>query len=261
MRWSLIFGILLTCVPPSSYGQDAKQTNAETGTSMDENSAESTTVQITGVRNPEWKPYKFMLKGVETFEKKHSLAPSSELRFILLPRRDDVDMHGLKLSLEADRFNIPVPLAENNTFILPINAEARDANAELYLNRTIRSIKWFPHIRTPNLQPNERRLGDLRLECEVIWAIENETIPFAARMFVRAVGGPCGFSKGTFSFTEPKTIISATMTSGERRLKLPISDDGRDFTPPLHDKSWNDESRIYLEQKEPNRPNSGLPSE
>lgn len=202
------------------------------------------------MRNADWKPYKFMLKGVEAFEKKRSLAPSAELRFILLPRRDDIDMGGLQLSLRGDNFSIPMPLGDDNTFVLPISVEARDADAELHLNRKVRSIQWFPHIRSRNLKPNERRLGDLRLECEVIWAVEYETIPFAARMFVRAVGGPCGFSKGTFSFTEPKPITSATLTSGERSVKLPISDGGRDFTPPLHDKSWSDESRIYLEFKE-----------
>lgn len=204
-------------------------------------------VQVVGMRDPEWKSYKFMLNGVAAFEKKRALAPTAELRFILLPRRGDVSMQGLKLQLAADNVNIPVPLDSNNTFILPLDAEAKNANAELHLNRKMGSVQWFPYIRSAELKPGQRRLGDLRLECEIIWAIDYETIPFAVRNMIRAFGGPCSFSKGRFSFRELRTLASATLVSGARKLKLPVSEDTNQYTPPLHDKSWGDDSYVELE--------------
>jgi hypothetical protein len=205
-----------------------------------------TAVHVAGMRDPAWKPYRYMLNGVAAFEEKHALAPTAPLRFVLQRWRPDVSMEGLSLTLSAENVDIPIPLAADNTFVLPVDEQAKNAGAELQLNRKMGSVHWFPYIRSAGLKPGQRRLGDLRLECETIWAIDYETIPFAARNMIRAFGGPCGWSKGRFSFHEAQPIVSATLVSGERRLALPVSASAYEYTPPLHDKSWNDESVVEL---------------
>lgn len=59
----------------------------------------SSVINVKGVRDPDWKPYSAMVKGVRRFEEKHDLAPAAELRFILVPRRSGVDMNALQLRL------------------------------------------------------------------------------------------------------------------------------------------------------------------
>ena len=206
----------------------------------------TSSVEVKGIRDPEWKSYKSMLSGMDVFDSKHELAPNAELRFILLPRRPDVVMQGLALTLDGGDTSIPIPLAEDNTFVLPRLAGAKNSELELYLNRKAKSVRWFPHVRTRLLLPTQRRLGDLRLECEVLWGVDKNTLPFFARNSIRALGGPCNFSKFKISFQEPRKLVSATLVSGDRRLSLPVSNNGESFIPPLHDKAWNDDSLIDL---------------
>lgn len=67
-------------------------------------------VNVKGIRDPDWKPYSAMLKGVKRFEEKHGLAPTAEVNLILQPRHADVDMHTLRLRLEDDETSSQIPL-------------------------------------------------------------------------------------------------------------------------------------------------------
>ena len=206
----------------------------------------TSSVNIKGIRDPEWKPYSAMLKGLHRFEEKHALAPDATLRFILQPRRADIDMNALQLRLESDEASAAIPLEEKNLFTLPVTQDPLHAKADLTLNRKAGSVRWIPYIRSATATDTSRRLGDLRLTCEVHWAIDRDTLPFAMRTTLSALGGPCNFvsQKGTYSFTEPQRIIAATISFNGKTEAVPFS--GFSFTPPLRDKDWSDDSMIEL---------------
>lgn len=203
-------------------------------------------VNVTGMRDPDWKPYSAMLKGVARFEEKHALAPAAELKFILEPRRPDVDMSALQLRLESDEAGLAIPLGERNIFTLPVGQGPLYATAELALNRKAGSVRWIPYVRSAGTSDTRRRLGDLRLACEVHWAIDKETLPFAMRTAMSALGGPCNFvsAKGTYSFAEARPISGATISFGGKTAPVPFS--ASSFTPPLRDRDWDDDSVIDL---------------
>lgn len=207
----------------------------------------ATSVNVKGIRDPDWKPYGAMLKGVSRFEEKHALAPVAELKFMLQPRRADVDMRALELRLDGEDVSVPIPLGENNIFTLPVYPGSHDAKAELTLNRKSGSVRWIPYVRSPASSDTRRRLGDLRLACEVHWAIDKETLPFAMRTTMAALGGPCNFvsAKGTYSFSEPQRIASATISFDGKTDAVPFK--GQSFTPPLRDQAWSDDSVIELQ--------------
>ena len=119
------------------------------------------------MRNPVDKSYRRMVEGMELFEKRHRLAPDAALRFKLLPRHRDTDMRDIQLEIVADSFIAPVALAPDNTFTLERRAAALKENASVRPNRKAKTMTWRAEIRTPGLPPDTRRLGDLRLECEV----------------------------------------------------------------------------------------------
>lgn len=202
-------------------------------------------VIVKGMRDPEWKPYRAMLKGVEKFREKNA-SSTAKLRFILVPRRPDVSMEGLELWLESGQGRIKIPLENGNIFALPVGESAVDANAELTINRKAGSVRWLPYVTSASTTTTTRRLGDLRLTCEVHWAIDRDTLPFAARTTISALGGPCNFisKQGSYSLFESQPIVSATINFNGRSEPVPTSDSS--FTPPLRDKSWNDESVIEL---------------
>ncbi|OBV41571.1 hypothetical protein [Janthinobacterium psychrotolerans] len=206
----------------------------------------TSSVNIKGIRDPDWKPYSAMLKGINRFQEKHELAPAAELRFILDPRRADIDMNALQLRLESEEAGQAIPLGEKNIFTLPVEQGPLYAKADLTLNRKAGSVRWLPYIRSATATDTSRRLGDLRLTCEVHWAIDKDILPFAMRTTLSALGGPCNFvsQKGTYSFTEAQRIIAATISFNGKTAPVPFG--GYSFTPPLRDKEWSDDSVIEL---------------
>jgi hypothetical protein len=228
------------CVPTkastSPQGQEA-QSDPDT----------NSVINVKGIRDPDWKPYSAMLKGVRRFEEKHDLAPAAKLRFILVPRRAGLDMNALQLRLQGGEVSLEIPVNAENIFTLPVDPELVQDKAELTLDRTAGSVRWLPYVKSPATTDTVRRLGDLRLACEVHWAIDRETLPFAARTAISALGGPCNFvsQKGRYSFSENRRIIRATISLNGRTESVPVS--GYSFTPPLQEQRWSNDSMIELQ--------------
>jgi hypothetical protein len=225
----------------------AVQAHADTDQAVEQAGQEAAaSVSVKGMRDPDWKPYSAMLKGVKRFEEKHALAPGAELRFILEPRRADVDMHAIALRLESDEAGMAIQLGEGNIFSLPVVQGPLYEKAELTVNRKAGSVRWIPYIRSAATSDTIRRLGDLRLACEVHWAIDKDTLPFAMRTAMGALGGPCNFvsQKGTYSFAEPRRITAATIRFEGKSAPVPFS--GASFTPPLREQDWSDDSVVEL---------------
>lgn len=225
----------------------AVQAQADTAQAMEPSVHDAAaSVNIKGIRDPDWKPYSAMLKGVKRFEEKHGLAPDAQLRFILEPRHADVDMHAIALRLESDDAAMAIPLGERNIFTLPVEQGPLYEKAELTVNRKAGSVRWIPYVRSAAASDTIRRLGDLRLACEVHWAIDKDTLPFAMRTAMGALGGPCNFvsQKGTYSFSEPRRITAATISFNGKSAPVPFS--GSSFTPPLREQDWSDDSVVEL---------------
>ena len=214
---------------------------------MQPDPAAASVVKVNGIRDPDWKPYSSMLKGVRRFKEKHDLAPNADLRFILVPRGSGVDMSALQLRLQGDKASLATAMTQGNIFTLPVEPELAQDKAELMLNRKAGSVRWLPYVRSPMTTDTVRRLGDLRLACEVHWAIDRETLPFAARSSISALGGPCNFvsQKGTYSFSEPRRIVRATISFNGKTESVPVH--GHSFTPPLRGRNWSNDSVIDLQ--------------
>ena len=151
---SLCYAAALTLACDCAFAQQAVADTAQKD--------EQIVVQAT--RDPVDKSYAKMVKGMDTFEKMHQLAPDATLRFKLLPRAPDAQMDGIVLKIVGDTFSIPVELAPDHTFALERNQQAIDERAAVMINRKENSMTWRTEIRTPGLPHNMRRLGDLRLE-------------------------------------------------------------------------------------------------
>lgn len=204
-------------------------------------------VEISGVRDPDLKPYRTMLKGIAAYEANHGLAPNANLRFILKPQIADAPINGIEMRLVGDETSIPILVVGDGTFTLPKDERAAEENAELVLNRKKHSMRWRPFIRSPDVDPDARRLGDLRLECQILWAVEYDDIPFLVRNAFRLAGGPCKSSNIGVFFAAPRRIVAASISSGDRRETVRIGKSKLSFAPPLHDRSWSDDALIEFE--------------
>ena len=131
-------------------------------------------IVVIGYKNAEGKLYANMLKGLDAFSKHHGLAPNAELRFLLRPRGQAATLEGITVNISGESEFAPIKVAPDGTFSLPKISSPVDDDAELVLNRKRGEVVWRPYVRSPGTTEDSWRLGDLRLECEVGWAIERE---------------------------------------------------------------------------------------
>src|SRR5262245_59903984 len=232
-------------------------------------------VAVTAVRKPVDKPYRRMLSGVELFEKRRHIAPSATLRFKLLPRHRETNMEAIDLQIVGDCFATPVAVAADRTFSLERSVLALKENASVRPNRKAGTMTWRAEIRSPGLPPDTRRLGDLRLECEVgmqAGLISNYR-PFLFGLldpFLKEGPEYCRRTEPRYLFFAERPIFGVTLVAGERREALPVErlyagasrdpkwrEDlaycdcevlvDRTYFLPLGDASWPDDTRIEFE--------------
>jgi hypothetical protein len=182
-------------------------------------------------------------------------------------------MNGIELEIVGDSFAIPVELAPDNTFTLQRHQDALKESASVRPNRKAATMTWRTDIRTPGLPPNTRRLGDLRLECEV--GMEAALVSNnATSLFRWLVDGPQYCNRTNphplYLFFADRPVFSVALVAGARRevlsvdnlyaaasrnpewrAELPYCDCevlvDRAYTLPLGDQSWPDDTLVEFE--------------
>jgi hypothetical protein len=228
-------------------------------------------ITVTSTRDPVDKSYRKMIRGMERFEREHALAPQATLRFRLLPRARNMDMHGITLKVVGDHITVPVPVAEDNSFVLPRNEQALREDAAVIANRKTTRLTWRAVVTTPGLPPGTRRLGDLRLECLV--GMEAGLVSNSSPLFgwiSNALTTPeqvCNSADGNFLFFTERPLFSVTLRAGNRTEILPFhmlyagGDQTPDMLPycdcqvlldrtyyaPIWDRSWPDDTLVSFE--------------
>lgn len=76
-------------------------------------------VQVEGLADPDARPYRRLLKGMDAFEAHHVLAPLATLRYRLTARLADVRTAGVRLRLQGSACAILIALADDLMFVLP----------------------------------------------------------------------------------------------------------------------------------------------
>lgn len=211
------------------------------------------TVTVQDVRAPELKTYRVMRAGLDAFDANHALAPDApELRFRLHPlsRAAEAGQPALKLRISLDASSIPVPLAPDDSFVLPRDARAEMENGDLVLNRKKGTWRWQPAVFSTGVPPNMRRLGDLRLECRVLVAVMKAERTFWERALVNTAllsSDWCGVENITTATATTRTLRSAQLLVGEARIPLPLSRSGTSFQSPIGNRAYSDNTLIALE--------------
>ena len=236
-------------------------------------------VTVTAKANPDpvEKSYRKMVRGMNLFDKLRALSPNGELRFKLLPRRRDTDMKSIEIEVLGSNAAFPVAIAPDYTFTLPRDKPALDEDAQVTPNRKAQTMTWRTEIRTPGLPPNTRRLGDLRLECQV--GMEAGLVSSGRSLFGQIIGAVfespayCERNDPRYLFFADRPLFSVALASGARRLVVPVGklyagasvdpalkDDlpacdcevlvDRTYELPLGDRTWPDDTLVEFEYME-----------
>ncbi|WP_141753149.1 MULTISPECIES: hypothetical protein [unclassified Duganella] len=213
------------------------------------------TVEVSGIKHPELRSYRNLLAGLDTFEREHKLAPHADtLRFILKPQQPGAVIDGVTLRIAGGDTDIAVPVAADGGFVLPRSQAADDDNADLVLNRKRGTFSGKPEIRSANVPATMRRLGDIRLECQVMIAIAKKEINFAMRAVATvALGGGdwCASPRVHYGTPAPWPSDSATLVHGQRREQISPGRHQKYFALPIQDASWPDDTLIEFQPSAP----------
>ena len=209
-------------------------------------------VAVDGIKGAELKPYRVMSAGLDAFDEYHRLAPAATLKFKLSKRgaapEDAANWTGVTMRLAGNDTSTPVPIAADGSFVLPRSQQAYDDEADLVLNQKKSLMRFSPDVRSPGVPANARRLGDLRLECQVTVAIGKKELNLAQRMAINTImlgGDWCSKGLGKFGFSLPDRALSATLVNGAAKRTIPTS--AYQILAPIQDKSLPDDALIEFE--------------
>ena len=207
-------------------------------------------IYVAGTRDPDWKSYRAFVEGMKVFEQQHQLAPAAPLRFMLRPRTTKATLAGVEMTIEGDGIRIPVPVAADGSFVLPRNDAVAEQGAEIMLTKRRNTLSWRPSVHSPGVPQDARRLGDLRLECAVRWAVEQADLLALFRSAINAFGGACSSAAVKVEYISDRPLRAVWLVAGERREMLPakwIEEEGHVYLPPVHDTSWPDSTLLEFE--------------
>jgi hypothetical protein len=207
---------------------------------------------VQSIKDPAGLSYREILKALDAYVRHRGLAPFAQARFKVSVNRKqwDASREPLTLRLVGSNTAIDIPVAADKTFTLPRNQQAKDDDAKLVLNRNKALYYFVSWIESPNVPGNARRLGDLRLQCEMNWVFID--IGAAIRAAASPFGNPCHSSwlNNYIGFLAPRPLTSAALVSSERRENLAqkqIRANGQIYSPPLSDQTWPDDTLIEFD--------------
>lgn len=168
-----------------------------------------------------------------------ALAPTSALLFqVSSPGAESLET--LQLELRNSDEVLPLALDKNHRFELP---PLGDGKWELVANRARTAIEIRPIVLSPGTDLEHRRLGDMRLQCLVTWAIEKDHVSMPVRAMFDMAGG-CQSTKMALYAKSERAIADADITTAGRVTAIAILRDRHTYRAPLGDKSLPDDATV-----------------
>jgi hypothetical protein len=183
---------------------------------------------ITHVADADELPYSDFLVGMDTFQRDHALAPDATLRFTIVPRSPNIDPKSIELRLvdvhDDSQSPVDISVDEHGNFDVPRVDRLMNKGATIRSNLPAGALHWRPLVATPGVPPDARRLGDLRLECEVKEAggLNRPDIPFIGRIFGNPGSKEC-FTDDEHVFLAPAPLRNVVVEAPQNQVQLPAS--------------------------------------
>jgi hypothetical protein len=184
---------------------------------------------------------KALQRAAAAFDKDRSLAPEAPLRF----RARDRTPTGEALRIWIERGDAIETVLIDADGLLTLPQLAFADGARLLANRSQDGLSLFPEILSPSTSLHARRIGDLRLQCRVGWALELDEIPLYVRTSFAMAGGMCKSGKIAYHPYAGFRVSSAELRGITDSQPVPVTKGGA-YRPPIHERSLNNDAIIDL---------------
>lgn len=205
-------------------------------------------IEVVGLANPERLSPDDLKRAYAAFVKwRPVLAPGALLYLVPSARSAPQALSGLKLRVVDERTDaiIDVPLDAAGRAPVP-DLDYASHRYGLLANRKAGTLGLDVVAYSSGTDSAHRRMGDLRLQCRVWWALIGPRVPLPVKAMFGLAGGPCSSSKiGLYTHAE-RPIADAQIIAGPRRWPVRVLQDRRRFRAPIYDKSIPNEAVLTV---------------
>lgn len=199
-------------------------------------------IVVTGLSKPSTLNAKELARAVKAHrEGRAAYAPLSRLFFVVEPIPRGRSLDGMTLTFRSKGGIVPVMLDADRRFVLPT---LPGKGWKLVANRRIGSFEILPLVMSPGTADADRLLGDLRLQCHVLWTMVKPQLSILARATAGALGGMCRSSVIPYFEWSDRAIAKAWVSSGSLMRQIELSQGGHAYPLPVHDKSLPNGARV-----------------
>lgn len=176
-----------------------------------------------------------LIRISKVFERmKPRVSPNGLLKFKITPA-------GGKLVLSNNDHSVDVPYDKRGVFDL---AQLPFLDNSSFYSET-RKSKIRPVVQS-DADDNTARIGDVRLECELMWEMIKSDAPIKVRMYLSANGGWCGSKKISWMYGIGKIIVSAKIVDGNRVYEAKVSSNRMEAVVPIQDKNFSNDAVLTI---------------
>lgn len=190
--------------------------------------------------------YRNIEKALAAQHDNPQLAPQARMRWMLFAKDGRPLVQSPPITIAGSDGQIAVVQDSDGAFALPATVTGLGDNVELRIGMKRAEVLLVPLVETGGIDASSRRLGDLRLECEMGWRLEYDDIPFALKAAMKLMGSPCGAKHFDFRFHVRRPLKSATIVHDGQATGLRLAARSMAFYAPLYDARLDNDTLVTL---------------
>jgi hypothetical protein len=194
--------------------------------------------------------YRNIQKALGAQHDNPQLAPQARLRWMLFARDGTPLVPSPPIAIAGSDGQIAVVPDNDGGFELPAMVTGLGTDVELRIEAKRGDVMLVPLVETAGIDASSRRLGDLRLECEMGWRLEYDDIPFALKAAMKLMGSPCGSKHFDFPLRVRRKLDSATIARDGQATGLRLGRRSMAFYAPLYDDKLGNDTLVTLAFRE-----------
>lgn len=203
-------------------------------------------VVVTSMKDPYRIAYRNILKALDAQADNPQLAPGARMRWMLFAKDGRPLAQPPAITVAGSAGQIDVVQDSDGAFDLPAAVSGLGDDVELRIGAKRGDVLLVPLVETGGVDASSRRLGDLRLECEMAWRLEYDDIPFALKAAMKLMGSPCGSKHFDVAFHVRHRLASATIARDGRATALRLGWRSLAFYAPLYDGTLGNDTPVTL---------------
>ena len=177
------------------------------------------------------------------------LAPQARMRWTLFARDGTPVTAPAPITIVGTNGHMDVVPDSDGVFELPAAVPELGDDVELRIGMKRSDVRLVPFVDTGGGDAASRRLGDLRLECEMGWRLEYDDIPFALKAAMKLMGSPCRSKNFGMPVHVRRRLKSATVMRDGQPGALKLGRRAMEFYAPLHDDTLGNDALIALDYR------------